>query len=836
MILRQLYWFIATAALCVLSSARAQTITSETAEGVRLTPAQDLGSRAMQDYNVSNTAPLIIRSSPPPSQQQIRFESKPQINVGRGNFTGADGEERFLLPASAQPTRQEIDDRPRSEFQAFIYKTTGRDLAPYARSLFETSPTSFTIIERGIVPDDYVVGAGDEVVFRGWGQVDIDFRGGIVDAAGRLYIPHIGSINVAGLSLAELRVRIRQAVGRYYKNFELEVGLGQLRAVQIQVTGLAARPGSYTMQGMSSVVNAIFASGGPADAGTMRNIELRRNGRSIATVDLYSLVSSGRLPEAVRLRNGDVLHYAPIGAQVGLMGSVNQPAIYELKNTETLKDLLAYAGGLTPTAATQEVLVERINEQRNRSAEQVAYSQGGVSTLLRSGDVVFVAPITARFESTVTVQGHVPQSRRTAWRAGLRVRDVLPSVDAIMSSDFWRARGHASQQYRHWIQDKTRDASVTDARTQAGSPAAYDRSETELARDGLKSAGVRTLATVAAATPTAAKDDFPVTSSKLDMHWDNATIERLDRRTFKTTLINFHLGRAMLEGNAADNLLLEPGDVITLFSQSDVASPVARKTRYVRLEGEVERAGVYEISVGMTLVQLLEKAGGLTPNAWVFGSSLYRESARKVQQQELGINVDRLERELEKSATNRLRETLDAGSSGVADGGSSLLNSQRRLISRLRQVQASGRVVMPIAPNSNSATDLNYLLEDGDKIVIASPVSTVTVIGAVNRSNVMLYSANSGVKEYLAKAGGSTKDASLGEVFVVRADGSVVQANAAKGLWSSSGINVLPGDVIVVPEQTDFVSWRRVLRDWTTIGYQGFLSVVSLRTLVDLLK
>ncbi len=840
-------------ACAALLASGALPLSAQQDADVRLTPSYDLGSRAMQEYGVSNTAPLIIRSSPPPAQQSLKFESKPMINVGqpaRGADCPADGE---CVLDKTGAVKQEVhpDDRSRSEFQSFIYKTTGRDLNVFGRSLFENAPNSFTVIDRGIVPDDYVVGPGDEIVFRGWGQVDIDFRGGVVDTAGKIYVPHIGTLPVAGLTLGEVKQRLRAAIGRYYKQFELDVGLGQLRSVQIHVTGFANRPGSYTVQGLSTAVNAIFASGGPSEAGSMRKVELRRAGKTLATVDLYQLVSSGKLPESVRLRNGDVLHFPPLGAQVGMMGSVNQNGIFELLPSETLADLLRYAGGLSTTAAGQELALERIVERRARSGQRLSLDAAGLASALSDGDIVRAAPVSPRFENTITVQGHVPEMRRLAWRKDMTVRDVIPSIDVLMSSDFWRQKPST---YRNWITDKdgkTADRSNPDSLTGPR----RDNVESDLARGGLRRETLRADDAVFDALPgasglaqrlAAASSLSPntiraprsvaasVSASQLDIHWDNATIERLDKRTFTTRLINFHLGRALTSAEPADNPALEPGDVITIYSQRDLVVPTTRRTRFVRIEGEVQQAGVYEVAPGETAAQAIARAGGLTQEAWAFGSLLTRESARKLQQFELAANVDRLERELEKSAANRLRESLDGGSAGVADGGSSLLNAQRRLISRLRQMEASGRVVLSTGDsfrNPSNTSTFAFELEDGDRLVVPARATSVTVIGAVNRVNVMLYREGANAADYIAQAGGMTRDAASSEVFVVRADGAVVQP----GGWSRN-FAVNRGDVIVVPENTDHITNRRMLRDWTTVAYQGFLSIVSLRLLNDILK
>ena len=324
--------------------------------------------------------------------------------------------------------------------------------------------------------------------------------------------------------------------------------------------------------------------------------------------------------------------------------------------------------------------------------------------------------------------------------------------------------------------------------------------------------------------------------SSVEVNWDYALIERLDPKTLRTLLLPFHLGKAIVDRDPAENKLLEPGDVITVFSTRDIRVPVEKQSQYVRLEGEVARPGVYQINYGDTLANLIGKAGGLTTNAYLFGSEFTRLDTRELQQRELDASVDRLSQSLERSAASRLRESLDGGSSGTPDSAAGMLDAQRRLVRKLRQVRATGRIVMDVVPGQVSLDFLDIPLEDGDRFHVPARPSTVSVVGAVNRPNAMLYRTNRSLQDYLQQAGGATKDAAAGEMFVIRPNGSV-QSLKSSSWFGNTGVSALvPGDTIVVPEDTDSVTWRRVLKDWTQIVYQGSLGVAGIRLLRDVLR
>src|SRR5205807_8690278 len=234
---------------------------------------------------------------------------------------------------------------------------------------FRNVPSTFAPVDRIPVTPEYLIGPGDELLVRAWGQIDVNYRA-VVDRTGAIYLPKIGPISVAGVRYDQLNTYMKAAISRVFKNFDLDVTLGRLRAVQVFVVGQVRRPGSYTVSSLSTLVNALFASGGPSKRGSMRHIELKRQGRIVSDFDLYDLIANGDKSRDAQLLPGDVIYVPPVGRLVALAGSVNIPAIFELKDHDTLGGVIAYAGGLTTTAAGQRAILERIDARHQRKADE----------------------------------------------------------------------------------------------------------------------------------------------------------------------------------------------------------------------------------------------------------------------------------------------------------------------------------------------------------------------------------------------------------------------------------------------------------------------------------
>lgn len=689
------------------------------------------------------------------------------------------------LQTQQQPSQQQTQAAPapigmqngldRNEFQDFIFSSTGKFLPLFGYDLFACAPSTFAPVDNVPVTPEYVVGPGDELLIRAWGQIDVDYRA-TVDRNGMIYIPKVGSVQVSGARYQDITNVVRTAVGRNFRNFDMLVTMGQLRSIQIFVVGQAKYPGSYTVSSLSTLVNAIFAAGGPSGRGSMRNIQLKRGSRVVTEVDLYDLLVSGDKSKDAPLLPGDVIYVAPVGPQVALAGSVNNPAIFELKGDTAVARLIEFAGGLATTAQTKRASIERIVDGDARTADLFTLDKAGLGRSLKGGDLITVFAISPKFENTVTLRGNVAAPLRYPYRAGMRVRDLIPEKDALITPDYYLRKNLAVR--------------------------------LDVVTEGGLTASVRKLSD--------------------EINWDYAVIERQNRDDLSAALIPFNLGKAVLEGDPSQNLPLMPGDVVTVFSKTDIAAPVGRRSVVVQLAGEFNSAGVYQAKPGETLRQLVARVGGLTLNAYLFGADFTRESTLKLQQTQYQEALNRLEREAEASANVQASSVVTPEQAQALPAQAA---ARRAVIARLRTLKPTGRMVLEL-PDAPTLADLpDIALEDGDRFYVPSRPSMVSVFGAVFTESSFLYRPDKRISDYLAQAGGTTKRADTAQVFVVRADGSVVGSSRSWLGTQLAGSSVMPGDTIVVPEDFERTTFTKDLKDWTQILYQFGLGVAAIKVL-----
>jgi protein involved in polysaccharide export with SLBB domain len=300
----------------------------------------------------------------------------------------------------------------------------------------------------------------------------------------------------------------------------------------------------------------------------------------------------------------------------------------------------------------------------------------------------------------------------------------------------------------------------------------------------------------------------------------------MDPLNLTTSLVPFNPGQLILSHDASQNLPLDPGDVVTVFSQADIRVPQAERTKFVRLEGEFNHAGIYSVLPGETLPQLVARAGGLTPAAYLFGSNFTRESTRVLQQLRLNDYLQNLELEID-------RATI-AASASVGTADPQAVAASRSLVARFRNIRATGRIVLSIPLNATSIDSLpNMPLEDGDRFVVPSKPSTVNVVGAVYDQNSFLFKRTEAVKGYLRLAGGPTQSADSKDSFIIRADGSVVSKRSQSGVFGNTfeSSHLEAGDTVIIPEKVPRPSALRNFINYTQIFSQLALGAAAIAVL-----
>jgi protein involved in polysaccharide export with SLBB domain len=780
----------------------------------------------------------------------------------------------------SQIWRPQRPTQPQTEFEQMVADSVGRPLPLFGQSLFVQAPSTFSPIDWMQVPSDYIIGPGDELQIKIWGQVQASLRV-FVDRSGQIYIPQVGQVSVAGVHYGDLEQHLKTEISKIFKNFNVTANIGRLRSIQVIVVGDARYPGTYTISSLSTLVNAIFASGGPTPQGSLRHIQVRRDGATITDFDFYDLLIKGDKSKDVRLQPGDIIYIPHVGPLVAVAGSVNSPAIYEMTDHSTLNDLIEIAGNLSPVADTNKITIDRFVEHTARKTLEFPFDEQARAQPLKDGDIVRVFSIVPRFEDTVTLRGNVANPGRYPWKPGMRVRDLIPDSQALLTRRYWRNRaaivnGSATEYPVRTPPPQTSPSGANQQQQGNGTtPNAATPSNTM--PNGTTTTGVsestqnnptNELPAVAAGSvnpadaayaqnelnPSATQTPNPSGSPAVgqeslqmssttpyanvvrdiaedvrryapEINWDYAIIQRVNPVDLSSKLIWMSPRKAIIEKDEASNLELQPGDIVTIFSQRDISVPQADRSQYVIVEGEVNRPGVYKLENNETLRSVLQRAGGLTPNAYVYGSQLTRESARADQQKSLDELASTMEVQIRQSA-------MAVAASSTPGSLPQMEAAQEAIITQLRNTRASGRVALPVKPKDNNLNDFpDMVMEDNDRLSIPHIPSTVSVVGDVYNPGSFIFEPRNTTGAYLEIAGKGKPQSDLHHAFVLRANGVVVAANNVNGLFVGTKfdrLHMYPGDQIIVPYKLPTGAFVRGLQNWTQISAQLAITAAAL--------
>jgi protein involved in polysaccharide export with SLBB domain len=489
----------------------------------------------------------------------------------------------------------------------------------------------------------------------------VDYRA-IVDRNGFINIPAVGSVSLNGVRANQAEGIIRNQIGKSFSNFQIKVTPGQIRAIRIYVVGQAQKPGTYTVSSLSTLVTAMFVTGGPGHKGSMRNVELKRAGKTIASMDLYAFIAKGDKSKDVQLLEGDTIFIPPAFGHVAIVGKVETPAVYEIKdNNESIASLLSLTGGLPVVADPLLATLQRIDPQKRPSvfSVQVKLDTEGQKQSLHNGDILTVLPI---------------------------------------------------------------------------------------------STGI----------------------------------------------------------------------------------PIAKRDVYVRIDGEVQKPGLYQVKFGETTQDLIQKAGGLTNQAYVFATEFYREATRIQQEEAFKRLITRLEATLKSQAATVTMNQPGAGGDAalLAQRNQAALMAAQGQLARLKAIKPEGRIALQINPNRNDAEDIpDVVLEPGDRLVIPARNDFVQVYGSVNIESSLIWRNRTTVNDYL-KISGVQRSADMSSIFIIRADGTIQSEDG--GVFSSiSDKAIYSGDTIVVPEkfdrETGYTAFMRGLKDWTLVLAQFGLAAAAIQ-------
>jgi len=726
-------------------------------------------------------------------------------------------------------------------------------LESFGYDVFESTESLFEPVTAGPVPPDYVLGPGDSIRVQLFGNINgiYEFE---VTRDGILNLPELGPVTVAGLPFSEFRTDLHQRVQEMLIGTQVSVTMGRLRTIRIFVLGDANRPGSYVVSSMATISSALYKSGGISDIGSLRNIQLKRQGQLVARLDLYDLLLNGDTSGDRRLQSGDVIFIPPVGNTVGVGGAVRRPAIYELDGQTNVSEVIRFAGGLLPEAYPDAARLERISASKGRIVISVdADSADGAAIGVTGGDTLVIPEVLADLNDSVILAGHVQRPGPYQWRPGMRLTDLIPTaLDLIPGADadyvLIRREDGATRRV-HVI-----SAKLSQAWTKRESPEnialqardtihvfslAFGRQRVIspiLAELQLQSSFGEPFGQVQVAGRVRASGTYPLEPGMRvsdliraggNLAEEAYTLEaELTRyavvnNAFRATdVIDIELD-AILRGVESADVILSAHDHLSISTIPKWDSEWA-----VTLEGEVRFPGVYRVRRGETLRQVLDRAGGLTDEAFPAGSIFLRESLRQREQEQIDLLARRLEADL-----------ISLSLQNVGTGGSETLSTGTVLLEQLRSAEPVGRLVIDLdqlaarAPTEELVDDID--LRNGDRLLVPIQSQVVTVIGEVQQNTSHLYQTGLSRDDYLEMSGGITRRADKKLIYVVRASGAVVTGKRSRWFGSRGGTDIRPGDTIVAPLETDRI---RALTFWTQVTqilYQSALAVAAIQTFSD---
>ncbi|MCM2359092.1 MAG: SLBB domain-containing protein [Geobacteraceae bacterium] len=722
-----------------------------------------------------------------------------------------------------------------------------RELRQFGYEFFRNSLSRDLSTDNLPVGSDYIIGPGDSLRIHMWGSVN-EHKELEVDRNGEITLPRVGVVKIWGLNYGQAKEAINRAISRYFKGYELNVTLGRLRTIQVYVVGEVEAPGTYHVISIGTVLNALSAAGGPSKNGSLRTIKLLKGGKVVQEIDLYDMFLSGDRSKDVRLENGDTIFVPVLGPVAAAAGEVKRPAIYELKGKTTLPQLLAMAGGITAAGYTGRIQLERFEENSARimvdheakSPPLLDEAMAGVE--LHDRDMVKVFPVNKAIRQVVSLRGNVTRPGEYQFKTGMLVTDLIPGYGALLP-DSWLESAEISRLvppdfHREVLTINLKKAFAGDQREnillqEQDALQVFSRGEKEEKRfvaingqvvepgvfDYYPNMTVRDLVTLAG-------------SPKWNAFLDNAELTRIvvAEGNAKSTRISINLGKA-LAGEPEDNLVLHPNDVLIVRGVTDW---LETKERFVILKGEVRFPGTYSITKGERLSSVIERAGGFTDKAYLKGAKFTRVSVQENQQKRMDEVIakseqDILKREAELASLAASREELEATKAS--------LEGLMKSLEKLKAARAEGRVVIRLATlDQFSRTPYDIEMMGGDTLEIPQTPNVVNVMGQVYNTTTLIHMPDKSLSYYLQKAGGPTRDAAESEMYMIKADGTVMsREQATLGFrwdgdgkrWTFGGFMSAspdPGDTLVVPQKMERIAWMREIKDITTILSQVALT------------
>jgi polysaccharide export outer membrane protein len=729
---------------------------------------------------------------------------------------------------------------------------------PFGYDLFKGVPSTFAPVKDIQVPIDYVVGPGDTFNIQLYGNESFSYTL-TVGRDGRINFPKLGPISVSGMGFDAARAGIEHRVAQQLVGTQVSVTMGDLRSIRVFVLGEVEKPGSYTVGGLSTMTNALFVSGGVRQVGSLRNIQLKRNGRLVSVLDLYDLLLHGDTSGDRQLMAGDVIFIPPIGPVATAYGAVRRPAVYELKNEKTVAQLLNIAGGLLPDADGKLAELERIDSSRLREMRNIDLTRSADRNIeLFDADKLRVPAIRPTLENSVTLSGAVFRPGAFQYKPGLRLSDILSSFDElrpsadrhyvmirrevppqgkveVISADLERALGAPGSVSDPLLQPRDKiiafDLTANRARTVAPIIA-----ELELQSSAITPAQVVSIDGQVKAPgryplePSMHVSDLIRAGGSLDDtgYIGDAELNRyevIDGSERRTALIPVNLA-AIRRGEPGADPQLRPYDILII-----KRTPQWEEPGTILLSGEIRYPGRYPIHRGETLSSALQRAGGITDLAFDQGAVFIREELKLREKEQLELLGNRLQSDLAALSLEAVSTSAATNGNGGANAAQGLVIGQQ-LLEQLRSTKPVGRLVIDLRRVLKGPAGVtgDVVLRDGDMLLVPKKTQEITVLGEVQSATSHIYQKGLSRDDYIAKSGGTTQKADRKRIYVVRANGDVVSGERSGWFRRSRSVEMVAGDTIVVPFNTERVAGLPLWTSVTTIIYNLAVALLAIHS------
>ncbi|WP_066402233.1 SLBB domain-containing protein [Flavisolibacter tropicus] len=757
-------------------------------------------------------AEMLRRGLPQSEMAELKLRMK-QLSQ-----TGASGDSPADMPTGISQENGKRTYNRNLLLDAESFESLRRRSKIFGSELFSNSNLTFEPDMKMATPKSYVIGPEDELILNVYG-LNISQQTLKVSPDGTVNVKYAGVVKVNGLSMEAASALLRSRLIKYYPGLssgqtKLELSLGNIRSIRVILIGAVNRPGTYTLPSLASLFNALYVSGGPAENGSFRNIELIRNNKVVEVADLYNFLLKGNQSSNVRLEDNDVIRVPYAKTMITLDGELNRPGIFEMHNNETLEDAVEFAGGFKSKAFKGRVTGKRYLDYDRTvvdiSGDSLAYFKP------KNGDEFFIDSVINRYQNRVLIDGAVFKPGQYALESGMTLKQLINKAHGLKEDVFTgralvvRTREDLSKEYIA-VELKPIIAGHVDGLVL--------RKE-----DSIHVASIFDLKDTTTVTINGAvrkpgvfryEDGLSLKSLilKAEGYTDHATGLGIEISRRKRDVDVSRSGSSIVEiikiddnkelANSSTDVELKPFDIVTIKED-----PYYKKQISVKVSGEVLMPAVYTLqSREERLSSLIQRSGGLLYTANVNGAKLIRKKTEAIDSAEIRRLFKALNKEANPLAEDKLNDTKLSAKDGAIQYSSQWMDYNVKALgkdSTLLKLELASKKTTEVA------IDLNYILrhpgskdditlEEGDELIIPRINNTVSVSGEVFKPVDIMYERGKSMKNYLSDAGGVTQLGKRNKAFVIYANGRSAKIKKALGIFRIYP-QMEPGSSIFVPQ------------------------------------